>query len=100
MLKLGDVVPDFTADSTKGELHFYDFIEGSWAILVRTLTVREMFFYQINIFDLFLALLRRGGMLLAWTNFLLLPYDEMHNFMSIFFQRSWHTLGIQNVIKT
>ena len=40
MLKLGDLVPDFTADSTKGEIHFYDFIEGSWAILVSNLSVR------------------------------------------------------------
>lgn len=57
MLKLGDVVPDFTADSTKGELHFYDFIENSWAILVRTLSVREIKFYRIRISDLFLVLL-------------------------------------------
>ena len=100
MLKLGDVVPDFTADSTKGELHFYDFIKDSWAILVRTPSVREMLFYQINISDLFLALLWKGGMLLAWTNFLLFPNDEVHDFMSSFFVRSWHVLGIQNLIHT
>lgn len=32
-LQIGDVVPDFTAQSTEGELHFYDYIEGSWAVL-------------------------------------------------------------------
>jgi 1-Cys peroxiredoxin 6 len=30
---LGDVVPDFTADSTHGEIKFHDYIDGSWAIL-------------------------------------------------------------------
>lgn len=30
---LGDVVPDFTADSTHGEIKFHQYIEGSWAIL-------------------------------------------------------------------
>jgi alkyl hydroperoxide reductase subunit AhpC len=32
-LKLGDTVPDFTADSTEGPIEFYKYIEGSWAIL-------------------------------------------------------------------
>jgi len=32
-LKLGDTAPDFTADSTHGELSFHKYIEGSWAIL-------------------------------------------------------------------
>ena len=32
-LRLGDVVPDFTQDTTEGRLNFYDFIEGSWTIL-------------------------------------------------------------------
>ena len=32
-LKLGDKAPDFTADSTHGELSFHKYIEGSWAIL-------------------------------------------------------------------
>lgn len=32
-LQLGDTVPNFTQDSTEGELDFYKFIEGSWAVL-------------------------------------------------------------------
>jgi len=33
MLKLGDEVPNFTADSTVGKIEWHNFIEGSWAIL-------------------------------------------------------------------
>ena len=32
-LKLGDTAPDFTADSSHGQLSFHKYIEGSWAIL-------------------------------------------------------------------
>ena len=32
-LKLGDVVPDFTQDSTEGPLHFFDWVGSSWVIL-------------------------------------------------------------------
>jgi alkyl hydroperoxide reductase subunit AhpC len=32
-IRLGDTAPDFTADTTEGPLHFYDAIEGSWAVL-------------------------------------------------------------------
>jgi len=32
-LQLGDVVPDFTQDSTEGPLHFYDWAGSSWVIL-------------------------------------------------------------------
>ena len=32
-LKLGDVAPDFTADTTQGKLKFHDWIGSSWAIL-------------------------------------------------------------------
>jgi alkyl hydroperoxide reductase subunit AhpC len=32
-IRLGDTAPDFTADTTDGPLHFYDAIEGSWAVL-------------------------------------------------------------------
>ncbi|WP_263373955.1 peroxiredoxin [Granulicella aggregans] len=32
-LQLGDIVPDFTAQTTEGEIHFYDYIEGKWAVL-------------------------------------------------------------------
>lgn len=32
-LRLGDIVPDFVADSTHGEIKFYNYIEDSWAIL-------------------------------------------------------------------
>lgn len=33
-LQLGDIAPDFEADTTEGRLRFHDYIEGSWAILV------------------------------------------------------------------
>ncbi len=32
-LQLGDDAPDFTADSTEGELHFYDYLGDSWGVL-------------------------------------------------------------------
>ena len=32
-IRLGDTAPDFTADTTEGPVHFYDAIEGSWAVL-------------------------------------------------------------------
>ena len=32
-LQLGDTVPDFEADTTEGQIHFHDWIEGSWAVL-------------------------------------------------------------------
>lgn len=32
-LRLGDTAPDFTADSSIGQLNFYDFLGGSWGIL-------------------------------------------------------------------
>ncbi|GLJ11655.1 hypothetical protein SUGI_0173690 [Cryptomeria japonica] len=32
-LKLGDLVPDFTAESSHGPIHFHAYIEKSWAIL-------------------------------------------------------------------
>lgn len=32
-LRLGDVVPDFTQDSTEGQLHFYDWAGSSWVVL-------------------------------------------------------------------
>ena len=32
-LQLGDVVPDFTQDSTEGPLHFYDWAGSAWVIL-------------------------------------------------------------------
>jgi thioredoxin-dependent peroxiredoxin len=33
-LQLGDIAPDFEADTTEGRIHFYDYIEGSWAMIV------------------------------------------------------------------
>lgn len=30
---IGDTAPDFTAQSTEGQIHFYDYIDGSWAVL-------------------------------------------------------------------
>lgn len=32
-LQLGDVAPDFKADTTEGPIHFHDWIDGSWAVL-------------------------------------------------------------------
>jgi alkyl hydroperoxide reductase subunit AhpC len=32
-LQIGDVAPDFTADTTKGRISFHDWIDGSWAVL-------------------------------------------------------------------
>ncbi|HEY3947571.1 MAG TPA: peroxiredoxin [Phenylobacterium sp.] len=31
-LKLNDIAPDFTQDSTEGKLHFHDWIEGHWVV--------------------------------------------------------------------
>ena len=33
-LQLGDIAPDFEADTTEGRIKFHDYIEGSWAVLV------------------------------------------------------------------
>jgi alkyl hydroperoxide reductase subunit AhpC len=32
-LKLGDVAPDFEADTTEGRIKFHDWIDGSWTVL-------------------------------------------------------------------
>ena len=32
-LQLGDEAPDFTAESTEGEIHFYDYLGDSWGVL-------------------------------------------------------------------
>lgn len=32
-IQLGDIAPDFEADTTDGHLHFHDWIGGSWAVL-------------------------------------------------------------------
>jgi thioredoxin-dependent peroxiredoxin len=32
-LQINDVAPDFTAKTTEGEIHFYDYIDGHWAVL-------------------------------------------------------------------
>ncbi len=32
-LRLGDTAPDFTADSSKGEINFYDYLGDGWGIL-------------------------------------------------------------------
>ncbi len=31
-LRLGDIAPDFAADSTEGTISFHDYIEDSWAV--------------------------------------------------------------------
>jgi thioredoxin-dependent peroxiredoxin len=33
-LQLGDIAPDFEADTTEGRIRFHDYIEGSWTVLV------------------------------------------------------------------
>ncbi len=33
-LTLGNIAPDFEADTTEGRIKFHDYIEGSWAVLV------------------------------------------------------------------
>ncbi len=33
VLRLGNIVPDFTAQTTMGDMHFHEWIEGKWAIL-------------------------------------------------------------------
>ncbi len=32
-LRLGDIAPDFTADTTEGQIAFHDWKDGSWAVL-------------------------------------------------------------------
>ncbi len=32
-LQLGDIAPDFEAETTEGPIRFYDYIDGSWAVL-------------------------------------------------------------------
>lgn len=32
-LRLGDIAPDFTAETTEGTVHFHQWIEGRWAVL-------------------------------------------------------------------
>ena len=32
-LRLGDTAPDFTAETTDGQVNFHNYIEGSWAVL-------------------------------------------------------------------
>lgn len=48
VLRLGNVVPDFTADSTHGPIEFHNWIDGHWAILFShpaDFTVRAQTFY-------------------------------------------------------
>jgi thioredoxin-dependent peroxiredoxin len=33
-LQLGDIAPDFTAETTEGQINFHQYIEGSWAVMV------------------------------------------------------------------
>ena len=33
-LQLGDIAPDFEAETTEGKIKFHDYIDGSWAVLV------------------------------------------------------------------
>ena len=33
-LQLGDIAPDFEADTTEGRIRFHDYIDGAWTVLV------------------------------------------------------------------
>ncbi len=33
-LQLGDIAPDFEAETTEGKIHFHDWINNSWAVLI------------------------------------------------------------------
>ena len=51
VLRLGNVVPDFKAETTMGPMHWHEWIKDSWAILfshpadftVTTLTTRALY---------------------------------------------------------
>ncbi|HVT34624.1 MAG TPA: peroxidase, partial [Nevskiaceae bacterium] len=32
-LRLGDIAPDFTADTTQGQIHFHQWLGNSWGVL-------------------------------------------------------------------
>src|SRR5215471_6753978 len=32
-VRIGDTAPDFVAETTQGEIHFHEWIDGSWAVL-------------------------------------------------------------------
>ena len=32
-IRLGDIAPDFTAESTEGKISFHNYLENSWGIL-------------------------------------------------------------------
>src|SRR5882757_9690110 len=32
-LQIGDIAPDFEAETTEGHIHFHDFIDGAWAVM-------------------------------------------------------------------
>jgi alkyl hydroperoxide reductase subunit AhpC len=32
-IRLGDIAPDFTADSTEGQIHFHEYLGNSWGVL-------------------------------------------------------------------
>lgn len=33
MLSLGDTIPNFSAQTTQGDINFHEFVDGSWTIL-------------------------------------------------------------------
>ena len=35
-LHIGDAAPDFTADTTEGTIHFYDWIGDGWVVVCTT----------------------------------------------------------------
>ncbi len=32
-IQIGDIAPDFTQESSEGQIHFHDYIDGKWAVL-------------------------------------------------------------------
>ena len=32
-LRLGDIAPDFTQESTEGKINFYEYLDNSWGVL-------------------------------------------------------------------
>ena len=33
-IQIGDTAPDFTQESSEGPIHFHQYMEGKWAVLI------------------------------------------------------------------
>jgi hypothetical protein len=42
-LQLGDVAPDFEADSTEGRIKFHDYINNSWVVFMNSTSATPSF---------------------------------------------------------